>query len=222
MTRHLPDPLAATILCLLTALATVAALAGLARAEETESRLVRATRAVLESLPVAWVDRDEDPELRRERLAILAAELAAAAEDRADWDVVTSAGIEIAWAESRLARYVADGRCEDGPEGSRCDIDPATGIPRARGYFQQWKAACPLAYEHPAGSRESLQQEARCVVRLWSAARVRCRGRHPAGEWAGAFSGYRSVDCRWPLGKRRAEHMATIRRRLVAAMAAGG
>lgn len=93
--------------------------------------------------------------------------------------------------ESRWAIYVWQGRCSDGPVGERCDEG------RARGPWQQHRAACPALWRTEPGSPAAIQAGARCAVGLWRSARRRCRGRHPRGELAGGYAGYRGASCTW-------------------------
>lgn len=151
--------------------------------------------AVLMGLPAWYEDAGEPRAARLELLGPVASAIAGASggdHQRA------AALIALGWHESKFGRYVLEGRCSDGPPGARCDNG------RARGAWQLWAVACPAAYQYPAGSLESLELEARCADRLLQGARGRCRGRHPAGALAGAFSGYRGLDCRWPGGAGRA------------------
>jgi hypothetical protein len=111
---------------------------------------------------------------------------------------VAGALITLAYEETRFARYVLEGRCKEGPDGSKCDPD-RNGEPRARGAFQLWKRACPNAYEFPAGSRESLVLETECAEKLLIGSYSRCHN-----GWIGAFSGYaRGTSCSWKGGAKR-------------------
>jgi hypothetical protein len=95
--------------------------------------------------------------------------------------------------ETRFARYVVEGRCQDGPPGMRCDWSKRHNRPVARGPFQvhPW---CTEAWALPETSLESLAAGARCAVSLVQRALKRClRGKHEA--WAGAFAVYRGQSC---------------------------
>jgi hypothetical protein len=138
-----------------------------------------------------------------------------------DARTLAAAALSIGWHESRFASYVIEGRCTDGPAGARCDLD-RHGKPRARGPWQVWRVACPAAYAHPAGSRESLEAEASCAVRLVAGAYYRCRSRHPHSDWAGAFSGYGGIVCTRPNSPARARTMSGFRARLEALLAVRG
>lgn len=115
----------------------------------------------------------------------------------------TAALVSLGWSETRYAALVLAGRCAEMPVGVRCDNG------RARGPWQLWRSACPAAWAQPDGSRESRLAEARCALRLWRGARLRCQGKHPAGDDAGAFAGYaRGGVCDWPAGAKRARTMS--------------
>lgn len=95
--------------------------------------------------------------------------------------------------ETRFARYVIEGRCQDGPPGMRCDWSPRHNRPVARGPFQvhPW---CKDAWSLPEVSVESLAAGARCAVSLVNRALKRClRSKHEA--WPGAFAVYRGQSC---------------------------
>lgn len=163
---------------------------------------------------VPWYgDRDDTEAQRRALLQPIAADIAFAVAEKSDGlspELKASAVMAVGDHESHWARYVIEARCSEGPPGARCD----EGL--ARGPFQQHASACPRAYRHPEGSRESLREEARCAVRLLTGALRRCRGRHPAGDWAGAFSGYRSASCEWKPAARRAQTMNLMYQKLLA------
>lgn len=110
--------------------------------------------------------------------------------------------------ETHWARYVGEGRCKDGPVGMRCDPD-RFGNPRARTYWQLWPAACPKLKHTVPGSEAELMLGARCAAAQLRTAYARCSS-NPHGRWAGAFAGYRSIDCHWPGGARRAALLGTI------------
>lgn len=148
--------------------------------------------AVLLALP-AWYQDVGDAD-RPVWLAPVASAISRATESRAEVAALVALGFH----ESRYARYVVDGRCSDGPIGARCDNG------RARTPWQVWRVACPVAWTHPDGSQESLDAAARCAAGLLRGGRGRCRGRHPAGDLAGAFSAYRGASCTWSGGAARA------------------
>ena len=106
--------------------------------------------------------------------------------------------------ESGFAAYIGEGRCKDGPRGSRCDLD-ARGRPQSRGYWQPQRRACPAAWAAPAGSVEGTRAAARCADRLMRAGLSRCSTyiEGPDKE-PGAFAGYNGGDCGWSGARRRA------------------
>lgn len=161
---------------------------------------VKALLLLLIAMPRWHGDRDDTEEQRRAILAPVAAAQHAACKDAPKLLAGSrcyAALTAVAQHETHLARYILEGRCEDGPRGQRCDWDDSTKQPRARGAYQIWQSVCPEAWRHPAGSAESTRLEARCAVRRLTGAYYRCRGRHPGGDWAGMFAGYRSIDCTW-------------------------
>ena len=126
---------------------------------------------LLLGFPAFWLER---PDASREaRLARVAAELAAYPPE-----VAVAMAVQ-GQAESGFARYVAEG-CLVVPRGA-----PSCDLGRARGYWQQWRAQCPGAYRYPAGSAESLHEEAHCVARRWRwhLAGAGRRAGFPAGRW---------------------------------------
>lgn len=115
--------------------------------------------------------------------------------------------VTVAYEESRLARYVGDGRCHEGPPGARCDNG------RARGYFQLWQVACPQAYRFKAGTIASLKAEVVCARRLLVSGYKRCQSVNPAGSWAGAFAIYGTGhSCEAPWSEHRQSVFYTILR----------
>jgi hypothetical protein len=169
-----------------------------ATAETLEERV----RAVLgESPPSRW---DADERGRDERLDALASIIADASSGPLDAAILLALG----WHESRFAGYVGRG-CRDIPEeAANCDGG------RARSYWQAWRVSCRQAWELPRGSEQATRAFAACALRRFHGSAKRCHGRHPAGHWAGAFSGYRSVDCTWRPGAERARTLALRRSQL--------
>lgn len=121
-------------------------------------------------------------------------------------------------AESNWARYVWAGECMTGPVGAQCD--PHRGIPRALGYWQQHRGACRRAWEQPHGSDAQLFESAKCAASLLQGASHRCRTRALSPE-AGAFAGYRGIDCGWSGGRKRAQSMYVVESRLRGLMTHG-
>ena len=151
------------------------------------------------SLPSYVGDRG-DSVAAREKLLRPYAEAVADVSRENRWKA--AALIALMWHESRLARYVLEGRCQDGPRGARCDPG-RDGVARARGATQVW-AWCTEAWAHPAGSLGSIRGEVACASRRLSGGLRACRGRHPAGDTAGALSYYKAGACRWQPAARRA------------------
>lgn len=155
------------------------------------------------SLPPYTGDRGDTPAARAELYRPVAEAIAEVAPGN---PTKAAALVALAYAETKFARYVLTGNCASGPPGMRCDNG------RARGAFQVW-AWCD-AWRHPEGSPESLRAEARCAARALAAGKRRCLGRHPAGDWAAMFSGYRGPACSWPPAARRARSMLALEARL--------
>lgn len=162
----------------------------------SEAPLEERVRSVLGASPASRWDADEDGrEIRLDGIAIVIAEASAS-------DLDAAILLALGWHESRFARYVGRG-CRDIPEGaSDCDGG------RARSYWQAWRVTCRSAWRLPRGSEAATLAFAACALRRFHGSAKRCRGRHPAGYWAGAFSGYRSVDCLWAPGAERARTLA--------------
>jgi hypothetical protein len=125
--------------------------------------------ALLNQAPVHFTDRDEPPSAREARLKRIAYAIHAATKDPREQKAL----VVIAVAESTLARYVQEGRCMDGPRGSRCD--PKDGRPRARTVWQLWRQTCPAAWAAKPGSEEELGSGAVCTVRLVRSGWARCQ-----------------------------------------------
>ena len=146
--------------------------------------LTESILAAMLALPQYAGDRDDSPEAR----AALLRPVAVAIAETAQSPETAAALIALGWHETKFARLVIEGRCSDMPAGSRCDNG------RARGVWQAWHVACPVAYRFPAGSSESLRAEARCAAGNLYAARHRCAERN-ANIIAGQFSGYAGASC---------------------------
>ncbi len=144
-------------------------------------------------------DRDEPRHLRVERLAPVAYWTTHYATNSQQ----IAAVLTIFEHESHGARYVAEGRCLDGPKGQQCDPGK-DGKPRARTYWQLHRGTCPVVWRTRPGSHIEIRYAVKCAITTWTIAKRRCSGRHPHSVIAGAYSGYRSADCAWPGGARRA------------------
>jgi hypothetical protein len=92
------------------------------------------------------------------------------------------------WEGSRLAHYVIEDRCQDGPKGARCDEGLATGLLQVH----RWcRAAWPLRGQAAtADTRQArLEAAARCVLQ---AARS---GRRACGGLLGMFAFQSGLSC---------------------------
>jgi hypothetical protein len=162
-----------------------------------------AVLCVLMSLPPHYTDAEEPAAEREKRLEEIAGAVTYAVEHVSTGDAVqlAAAVLVLGWAESRWARYVGEGRCEDGPKGARCDPD-RRGVPRARSYWQLHRRACRQLWATPKGSRAALQAAAVCAARRWQGGLKMCAGRCKWGPQAGAFAAYRGGvgpdPCNWP------------------------
>lgn len=117
------------------------------------------------SRPAHFTDRDEPADARAVRLAKADRAMVKAA--AGDQYILRALRVHARF-ETHFARYVGEGRCEDGPVGSRCDEG------RARTYFQVWEATCPKAWAEPQGSLAELEAAAVCAARVLRAGRARC------------------------------------------------
>jgi len=97
-----------------------------------------------------------------------------------------------AWHETRLARYVLEGRCHDGPDGAQCD----GGLARGPWQVHQW---CRAAWDHEDGSLRSHEGGAYCALDLMVRGMRRCH------SVEGAFAGMRgTAECSSPWAAERA------------------
>lgn len=156
---------------------------------------------------------------RRARLRPAAAAIARAALRRpGGWEPVRVAAAEVAVGqhETNWARYVWEG-CLAFPhaESARCDpLRLRGGEERAQSltFWQLKTRACTLVHAAPPArmileeprrrwapewSERQAFNGARCASERFVGAYQRCKGQNPDGDLAGAFSGYRSVGCRW-------------------------
>ena len=91
-------------------------------------------------------------------------------------------GAQSYWEGARLARYVLEDRCKDGPPGARCDEGYATGPWQVH----RW---CRKAWNQTRSRAERLEAGARCAL---SAARA---GRKACGGLRGMFAYQTSISC---------------------------
>ncbi len=171
-----------------------------------EFAAVPAILAAMLAQPVWYQDVHETPEQRADLLRPVAMAVALATEDRTE----QAAMVALGWHESRWARYVIEGRCKDGPDGARCDSG------RARSPWQVHRyGLCRSAWTYAEDDPRTLELAAECAVRLLRGAKSRCRGLHPAGDWAGAFSQYGTgARCTRPKSAERVGTMQTVLMRL--------
>lgn len=159
--------------------------------------------SALLSLAPAWTDRDASAEERVALLEPVAEAIAAVARTPEDAAALTA----LAWHESRLARYVVEGRCSDGPRGARCD----NGRARTPWQVHSW---CRAAFS--VAEPESLRAGAECALRHLHWAAHRC-ALQSLDVVQGMFSGYRSGSCAWSPAKERVATYRRVLRRLEAA-----
>jgi len=112
--------------------------------------------------------------------------------------------IALGWHESKFAQAIGEGHCETLPVGMRCDRG------RARGYFQLWKVACPVAWQEEHGSAAELRESSWCAARLLSSAYRFCSADIPADPWARAFGRYAGRTCAWAGGIGRVRTMRQV------------
>jgi hypothetical protein len=149
---------------------------------------VAAVFAALSKAPRHTTDRDEEQHARDARMMQLATVVAIEAKT----PEIAALLVTVARHESTLARYIAEGRCSDGPKGQQCD-----GL-RSRGYFQNRLVSCKKGWFAPPGSHAELVEMARCSVRDLR------RGWKQCGTAEGAFAAFNgSRSCSAPWAKSR-------------------
>jgi hypothetical protein len=151
----------------------------------------------LNRVPVAH-DPNEAPEDMRARL--YAADQAIIRAANGNQELAAALAV-LGSLESAYARYVAEGRCHQGRW--KCDVDPRTGKPRARGYWQAWAVSCPEL--HAGDGPPDVDIAAKCAANLLRFGKARCK------TWAGAFNTYGGrSQCDHPKGKKRAERVRRL------------
>jgi hypothetical protein len=138
--------------------------------------------AALMALVPWWGDRNETSEARNARMIPIAEAITTATSDATE----QAALITLAWAESKLASYVTEDRCHEGPVGQRCDQG------RARGPWQVHHGArkeCSIAWELSATSVDGLTHQAWCALSRYRFSKHYCSSHGSAG----ALSGYRGA-----------------------------
>lgn len=89
--------------------------------------------------------------------------------------------------ESYWAKYIHENRCLEGPW--KCDINPKTGLPRAKSNFQLWPSACGQWSQIKGADLESTKTAANCSAKLLSIGVNRCK------TIKGAFNVYAGKSC---------------------------
>ena len=168
------DVKATLALCAIAALLSTLALSGLARGDGG------GVLSVLRNEPTHWSDRKADPGLVDSARVELANAI-----DGATLDTSERAALAIlAIHESRLALYVLEGRCSDGPRGA-CDHLLAVGP------FQLHATSdVPVI---PG----SMAEQATIALRRWRGHRKRCAAHGTAGAFMGYGSGFRCTPMQW-------------------------
>lgn len=169
--------------------------------EHADDGLLGGIVSILHNTPRFSGDRDEPDAGRSARLRLIGKAILEAA--RTEGPSANFAPAELAASlaavgqhETGWARYVGEGRCEDGPPGMRCDPGP-DGKPQARGYWQLWRSSCSGLWALEDLHRKpfdyldgQVYAGARCAAVRLVRERERCFGRNKKGIIAGMFGGY--------------------------------
>jgi hypothetical protein len=116
------------------------------------------------SLAPSRLDVSESIEQRRVLYTDVAAAICASTENRKARVFLLAQS----YAETKWARYVLEDRCQDGPEGERCDEGRATGPWQIHRYCRKaWSTQRSRVTRFAAG--------ARCALRGYHAGLHRCR-----------------------------------------------
>lgn len=153
--------------------------------------VANAVLAVMLRQPPWSGDVAETPQQRRALYAPVAQAIADASTDTQEMAALAT----LAWHETRLARYVLEGRCKDGPASAQCDQG------HARGPWQVWRA------------------EARCALQMLGWGRKMCADKGVAPGWHSAYAGYRSLRCEELDAPKRLETHRRIARELTTEIA---
>lgn len=134
---------------------------------------------VLSSFPRHKTDLGEDDGRRAARLSSIADAL----DDISVSDIELAILISIIWHETRIAAYVQENRCSEGPRGKReCDGGKAQGLFQLHGSSCEW---------------EDVECQARRALSLVRYGLSRCKGEGEAAIF-GAFSLYATGNsCSW-------------------------
>jgi hypothetical protein len=170
------------------------------------AELVAAGISVLMRLPRSHVDV-EIGESQEERLARIAHVVHAAALVA---HTVEDFSAELAYGQldTHYAKYVYEGHCNRMPKGERCDGGHARGVWSVHGW-------CKAAYAYPAGSDESLLEEARCALRQMHFGMAHCRA-HSLTPLHGGFAALAAAPCSWAGADRRVQLAHRIQAMLAA------
>lgn len=121
----------------------------------------------------------------------------------------------LAHQETGFARYVLEGRCQDGPPDAQCDHGAA------RGPWQVLKW-CRDAWKAPDGTIESFRPAARCAIQMYRWGGAKCAEKQgPDGRQlfddlpTASFAGYTASDCRYRLASQRASMLKDVTAQLL-------
>lgn len=149
--------------------------------------------SVMMNGPIMTMDTKDSAEERLALMKPLAAAIVEAAQGEANPMQAMAILVAVGQHESIFARYVLEGRCQDGPPGMRCDYDVKSKKSLSRGPFQVRKW-CKGAWEAKDGSYESYVEGAKCAIHYVQKGFDRCiKSKYRA--WPGAFSFYRGQPC---------------------------
>lgn len=162
---------------------------------------VEAIVAAMLTLPQYTGDRyaDPTPEDRARLYRPVAVAISAVAKNRTE----AAALVAVAYSESALARYVADGVCHQGPPGVRCD----GGLSRGVWQIRSW---CRALWAGPENSPTRHIDGARCAVQRLRQGARKCSGK----GYAGLMAYYGTGRCEWKPAKARADLMSLVEGRL--------
>ena len=183
------DVKATLALCAIAAALSSLALAGLARGNGG------GVLGVLSSQPTHWSDRDADPSTILASRSELAEAIDAASTEPSDRAALTTLAIH----ESRLALYVLQGRCADGPKGA-CDNGRA---------FGPWQLH---ATRDVPVIPEAIDEQAVIALKRWRSHRKRCLVHGAAGAFTGYGTGGWCGPAKW--ARERVATLARVEARL--------
>lgn len=161
---------------------------------------------VMLGLPQWYQDRGESAEERAELLKPMAAAIAKVCTGgrKAAWCVAQ------AWHETKLARYVLEDRCSDGPVGARCDAGRASGPWQVHSW-------CRDAHNKSLSMAKRFEAGARCALKGYNYGLSKCGGR-VSGAFAAQHTALLGQPleqwCTKPWAVRRVGTMQSVERRL--------